>query len=1614
MATCNYSKLLNGKSLLVLGLAISLGIVFIASPAYCWSYFKPYRSWMDHDKDGHASASQWWNEWSSTGHIIKVYGDDCDDNNPDIYPGHPEVCGDGLDNNCNGQIDEGCSTTSPPPSTTPPTSSSGDVSQVPLFLSESAKPMLMLDMSKDSQLYFSAYNDYTDLDGDGIPDRTYKNSIDYYGYFDSYKCYDYNTSSGQFEPVSTTSDKYCSGYWSGNFLNWASMARIDTVRKILYGGLRSTDTSSSTVLERTYLPNDAHAWVRYYDGSDISKLTPFNPPTTLLTGTSTSNIKITTGSINLNFSKTSFSSGDIVVGDQVTMTQTVDPTTTGYMMGVVTGYSGGNLTLDVGKAVGSGTYAQWDIVDPSRQGISICNTTVASSGYSQNVTAPPLLRVASGNYNLWTANERWQCRWHEEVSASSNQNQNKEWITGLEANALNPTKSTVGLGQNDYIVRVKACVPGLIGNEECKEYPNGDFKPVGLLQTYGDDEHIYFGLMTGSYEKNKSGGVLRKNIGSMHDEINWDTDGTFKSPPSAGSIIDSLDKLRIYGYNHSDGTYNTGDNCTWGISSFNNGSCTNWGNPQSEIFLESLRYLAGLSPESAFSFSGDDKITGLKCATWKDPITNQNYCAPLNIIDFNASMASYDDDQLSGAGDLPGAPSASAWTDKVGAGEGINGNDWFVGSNGVDNNQLCTSKTVNSLGAINGICPEAPRLDGSYDIAGLAYYAYTNSIRTGFKSKQYVKTYGVSLAPAVPRIEIPLPGQSQTAVTILPACRDSTVGGNCSIDNFKIVSQDTQAGTGSFFIQWDDSEQGGDFDQDMAGVLSYVITNSNITVTTQVLAQSTPYSMGFGYVISGTDHDGFHSHSGINSFNFADPTAVKGCGNCTSGDPATSVTYGLTGTVAKSLQQPLYYAAKWGGYDKNNPNFPTDPLSWDKDGDSIPDNYFYATNPSKLDTSLNQVFYQVAQATAAAAAVASNSTSLGTDTILYQATFYSGDWSGDLTAYHVDPVNGALGAKVWQAQKNLPAASSRAIYTFDPAQGTGIPFLWADLSSAQKASLNIDPETGLTDTNGQIRLDYVRGDQSNEVQNRGSLRNRTSVMGDIIDSDPLFVGTSDYGYSQLPGTEGTDYTNFRASSSYNNRTLMLYVGGNDGMLHAIDAATGREKFAYVPNAVIPNLNLLTDKNYTHHFYVDGSPHAGDAYVNGQWGTYLVGSLAGGGQAIYGLNITDPDTFASADVLWELTPDTTDTSGGKPFADLGYSFSEPTIIRLANGQWGAVFGNGYDSTNGHAVLYIVSLADGSLIKAFDTGVGTASTPDGLSSPLPVDLNGDRITDVIYAGDLYGNMWKFDVSNQQVSKWNIAFNGAPFFQARDSANNPQPITSRPIIGLNDIGGYMIYFGTGKFFEKDDNIVPANPPVNSFYGIRDNGAAITATDRSTLQAQAITGEPTVNGTKYRLTEQNPVNWSTQDGWYMDLVSPVDGKQGERVVSTPLLRNGRIIFATMIPSPSPCDYGGTSWLMELDAMTGGRLDYTPYDVNGDKTFDSSDYVTTTDSNGQTQTIAVSGQGTSQGIFKTPKVVLVPEDSQRKDEVKPITLSDGEIKLLPENQGTNVVWGRRSWQQLQ
>jgi len=408
---------------------------------------------------------------------------------------------------------------------------------------------------------------------------------------------------------------------------------------------------------------------------------------------------------------TSYTSDKVRVGDQMVVVLKTDPAGH-WMRGVVTSVSGTDVTINIGSSTGLGTFSLWTLSNMSRKGITLCNTTVGS-GYSQNVTASPLLRVAYGDYGLWTANERWQCRWDGEKSRV---NGNNIGMTGISSNNRTPIKGDVGLGEDDYDVRVEVCASeALLGNEKCRQYPDGNYKPVGVLQTHGENDSLFFGLMTGSYTKNKSGGVLRKNISSITDEINSDSDGTFKSAPTAGAIIDTLNKLRIYGYDHGAGTYNDaiasgGDNCPWGRSSFTDGNCSNWGNPQSEIFLESLRYFAGASATSAFTFTGDDKISGLKTANWVDPLNAQTYCAPLNVIDFNASMASYDADQLTGVSDLNTTDSAADLTEVVGAGEAINGHSWIVGENGTDTNQLCTSKAVSSLGDVKGICPEAPRL----------------------------------------------------------------------------------------------------------------------------------------------------------------------------------------------------------------------------------------------------------------------------------------------------------------------------------------------------------------------------------------------------------------------------------------------------------------------------------------------------------------------------------------------------------------------------------------------------------------------------------------------------------------------------------------------------------------------------------------------------------------------------------------------------------------------------------------------------------------------------------------------------------------------------------------
>lgn len=1449
------------------------------------------------------------------------------------------------------------------------------IAEQPLFLARAVTPQVMLNLSNDHQLYFPAYDDYTDLTGDGRAEATYTHDFDYYGYFDAYKCYSYNTTDHRFKPVATSADKYCSGQWSGNFLNWAAMARIDTVRKVLYGGLRSVDTATTTVLERTYLPNDAHSWAKYYNGTDIDRLTPFS------------------------------------------------------------------------VTAGSATQAS---------GITFCNTTQTSTTLSQNVTDPPLLRVAQGNYALWASNERWQCQWYEERNnllsgfGQPGSNGNDPAVTGLPADDDNPSQSQglgSGLDIGEYAVRVEACVDGLEGEDRCKRYPDGNLKPIGVLQTYGDDERIHFGLMMGSYGRNKSGGTLRKNLGTLRDEVNVDSDGTFRSPSGEGGIIRALDALRIYGYRHDNGTYfnlTGSDQCSWGLSSFSNGNCSNWGNPQSELFLEALRYFGGNSPDGRFRVDDSNRLDGLADPDWEDPVSEQNYCAPLQVMQFNASTSSYDGDELDRADDI-GLSSATSATNRVGEGEGLHGREAFVGETAAVRDQLCTGKTINALGEVAGTCPDAPRLGGSYQIAGLAHHAWTQGVRDDLSGEQQVRTLGVTLAPAVPEVRIPVPG-AERSVTLLPACRNASLSpaGNCAIVDFRVVEQDLAAGTGSFYVNWEDSEQGGDFDSDMWGLIRYQFdaSGTRLSVTTRVEASSTDQRLGFGYVLGGTvDGDGFRVHSGIEGFRYTDSgRAASDCRDgCTISDGATTATYdvGAGSAAVLSLENPLYYAAKWGGFER-----PGDELSpgagarWDEDGDGRPDNYYFAGDPSALEQALDDAFLGVLVTSASAAAVATNSTRLNADAAIYQARFNSARWSGELLAFGITPGGEVEDTALWNAAARLEAQdpatrrifSARGLDFADTsADGTrtraGINFLWDDLelSDAQRDALN----TGLTaaqiaDGVGEDRLWYLRGDRSDERTNDDQsrpFRQRDSVLGDIVNSNPQFVGVEDFGYGRLgpsdafPDTVGTDY---RAYLSANlDRIPMVVVGANDGMLHFFDARVdednqsdgGRELFAYVPAGIYSNLHELTDPDYVHRYHVDGTPRVADAWLGEThgWRKVVAATTGAGGRTVFMLDVSDPQGMTASDVLWEFR-----------HVDLGVTIGQPSVVALSNGRFGVVISSGYNN-GGSGRVFVLDAADGSLIHQFDTTQETA----GMASPLVLDTSGDGIGDRIYVGDMEGRVWRFDMepSNQDDTRnWSapnhlLRQGGArvdPMFLARGPGDEVQPITAQLEAGRNAAGQLMLFFGTGAYFRVADNQVPADPDVQSFYGVIDSGQRVAG--RGAMTRQEIIAEAAREGAQVRAVSDHGID-PDGDGWYLDLGWMPDqggpGARGERVTQRALLRSGRIIFTTRVPSANACEAGGNSWLMELDAFTGARIGEPVFDLNDDGAFDDSDRVDFVTSDGDSRRLSPSGlmpEGT--GVLAQPTILSAGER-----EYKFLSGATGTIESVTERGG--MQFGRHSWRQL-
>jgi type IV pilus assembly protein PilY1 len=393
---------------------------------------------------------------------------------------------------------------------------------------------------------------------------------------------------------------------------------------------------------------------------------------------------------------------------------------------------------------------------------------------------------------------------------------------------------------------------------------------------------------------------------------------------------------------------------------------------------------------------------------------------------------------------------------------------------------------------------------------------------------------------------------------------------------------------------------------------------------------------------------------------------------------------------------------------------------------------------------------------------------------------------------------------------------------------------------------------------------------------------------------------------------------------------VLFVGANDGMLHGFPAGTGVENFAFVPKAVIPKLARLAETPYTHQYYVDGPNVETDAFLGGAWKNVLLGTTGAGAKAVYALDVTDPNGMSPSKVMWEINSSTTG------FSELGYVLSEVQAGILPNGDWVAVFGNGFGSTSGTARLFVVNLQTGALLKEINTGVGSGNGLGGVRAV----LNNERRLVGVYGGDLQGNMWKFDLTGAPTN-WSVGLTGHALY----AAGATRPITAAPAVLPHPNGGYMVTFGTGKFFENSDKDAPFSP--QRLYGIWDKQPFGTSTPTPTgawlsgtgqLVAQTVetvaVGTPPVNF--YRIST-NAVSWGDGvtgvRGWYLDLPN-----SGQRVAYPIERLSGTFVMAsTLSPvSSAAADLcvqtgSGSGWVYIIDGITGSGATKRTLDTNND-----------------------------------------------------------------------------------
>jgi type IV pilus assembly protein PilY1 len=743
---------------------------------------------------------------------------------------------------------------------------------------------------------------------------------------------------------------------------------------------------------------------------------------------------------------------------------------------------------------------------------------------------------------------------------------------------------------------------------------------------------------------------------------------------------------------------------------------------------------------------------------------------------------------------------------------------------------------------------------------------------------------------------------------------------------------------------------------------------------------------------------------------------------------------------------------------ENNPNWATSPavVATNDPPEKIDDlwhaafnakgKYISAASPQEMTDAFTDILNTIASRDykGSVSAVSFNSTTLVSNSSLYLTQFNkpaSGSWTGDLIAYGFDPVTGSVNStEAWKAATVLDArvnpVTTRVILTYNGTKG--VPFQWANLTSAQQTDLTIDGNGAVSSTaKAQARLAYLRGDKTNEAGQAGNLygfRTRTSLLGDIVHHDALFVGKPAQFWPStppFPSPPKVTYADFRLSKA--NRTGVVYVGANDGMLHGFRASDGVELMAYIPNTLYSSANpkiglhYLTDPSYTHRYYVDMPSVVSDAYFDSgtgiSWHTVLVGGEMAGARGVFALDVTTPLVFTEANAakvaLWEF--DSTDD------ADMGYSFAVPSIVMTnakdasGNGRWAAIFGNGYNSSgNGQASLFILFL-DGGLDGTWTPGTdyikiaaptgsdtivsadctNTGSNCNGLSSPQVFSTKQNSVIDRVYAGDLKGNLWAFDLSSATPAEWSVAYKSgstpkplftATYHKATTAGGIPvqqtpikvQPITSKPVVVLNKkVAGnppnLLVSFGTGQYLVSGD---PNTTDIQAVYGVWDHGFP-TVTPANLVEQTFLSGPFYSNSlvdvtADMRVLSQNPVPYiekttlkplvsDNKQGWMINLTQ--DPK--ERLIVDPdVVDQKNLFFNTWVPSAATasvsnnlCVSGGSAdgygYLMTVDLFTGSGTPSPVIDTNANGSIGTDDLIKTTTA----QQYVVAGQKFPQGL---------------------------------------------------